>query len=82
MPLSDYTGRHPRGTESTAQISRVVRHHHWDPSEDTSHPCANCGKDLSLRERHVLATLVEDRLGDASRRYLCNEQCVREWVGE
>ncbi|WP_425498528.1 DUF7576 family protein [Haloprofundus halobius] len=44
--------------------------------------CANCDRDLSLHERHVRVTLIEDDFGDAARRYLCNESCLNEWVGE
>ncbi|KTG09860.1 hypothetical protein AUR64_09530 [Haloprofundus marisrubri] len=82
MPLSEYTGRRPRGASGGATISRAVRHHHWQPNGEPTEPCANCGHDLSLRERHVLVTLVEDDVGDAARRYLCNETCLREWVDD
>ncbi|WP_224447358.1 DUF7576 family protein [Haloprofundus salilacus] len=82
MPLSEYTGRRPRGANRSVRISRAVKHHRWQPDGEPSEPCANCGIDLSLHERHVLVTLVEDDFGDAARRYLCDESCLREWVGK
>ncbi|QCJ47707.1 hypothetical protein [Haloprofundus sp. MHR1] len=82
MTLSEYTGRHPRDASGGVRIGRAVRHHHWQPNGTRSEPCANCESTLSLHERHVLVTLVEDDFGDAVRRYLCDERCLREWVEE
>ncbi|WP_224269714.1 DUF7576 family protein [Haloprofundus salinisoli] len=82
MTLSKYTGRHPRDANDGVRIGRAVQHHHWHPNGTRSEPCANCESTLSLHERHVLVTLVEDNLGDAARRYLCNETCLSEWVDE
>jgi hypothetical protein len=83
MALSDYTGATPHDCEAGTTIGRVARHHVWNLGEESTGTCANCGGDLRLQERHLLVHLDRTRPpADGERRYLCNESCVREWVGE
>jgi hypothetical protein len=84
MALSEYTGATPRDYDSDTIIGRVARHHVWDLSDESSEACANCGVDLLLQERHLLVRLQRDghtSRATAERHYLCNEACIREWVG-
>ncbi|MFC5368298.1 DUF7576 family protein [Salinirubrum litoreum] len=84
MALSEYTGATPREYDSDTTIGRVARHHVWDLTDESSEACANCGVDLLLQERHLLVRLRRNgrssRTG-VERHYLCNETCIREWVG-
>jgi len=80
MALTDYVGESPRDVESNLVVERVTTHHRWDPNADASERCSNCGTELDLAERHLLATLTSRSYSREERRYLCDENCVREWV--
>ena len=82
MALSEYVGATPRDSDG-AVIDRVTRHHRWTLRGDTTETCPACGDPLSLGERHVLVTVSDGSvttLGD--KHYLCDENCLREWVDE
>ena len=81
MALTDYVGEAPPDTDSGLVVERVTAHHRWDPNTDASERCSNCGRELDLAERHLLATLASRSYARAERRYLCDERCVREWIG-
>jgi hypothetical protein len=84
MALSEYTGATPCDYDSDTIIGRVARHHVWDLTDESSEACANCGVDLLLQERHLLVRLTRESRrarGGEERHYLCNETCIREWVG-
>jgi hypothetical protein len=76
MALADYAGRSPQHEES-ATVARVSRHHKWSTEGASRSDCAWCGAELDLHEGHVLATLT----GGDGRRFLCDETCLREWLG-
>lgn len=78
MALSKYTGRTPADDERV--IGRVSRHHQWTVADDDHETCAQCDTELSLDERHLLVTLRARPGGGATRRYLCDESCLGEWV--
>jgi hypothetical protein len=80
MALSDYAGRSPVGYDEESSISRVSRHYHWNVGDDARRTCAHCDDEIRVAERHVLVTLEDDG-SDRSRRYLCDEFCLGEWVG-
>jgi hypothetical protein len=82
MSLSDYAGRTPAGEGGTELVvGRVIPRRVWDVRSESRGRCANCDAELRLRERHVLATLVErPNRGATRRRFLCDERCVAEWV--
>lgn len=83
MTLADYVGRTPPGSEEGTRIDRVTAHHVWEMDHESTATCANCGAELSLGERHLLVRLVaRSTTGPVDRQYLCDERCVREWVGE
>jgi hypothetical protein len=83
MALTDYVGRAPPDGEDGTRIDRVTAHHVWNVDHESTAACANCGAGLRLSERHLLVRLVSrSTTADVDRRYLCDEQCVREWVGE
>jgi len=80
MVLSAYTGRSPVDDDRT--IGRVSRHHRWTVDGDLRDRCGHCGGELTPAERHLLVTLRASAPLDDARRYLCDETCLREWVGE
>ncbi|WP_101296335.1 DUF7576 family protein [Halegenticoccus soli] len=85
MALSDYAGRTPRGYDGDTTIGRVARHHRWGIGGETRGDCVNCGTELRLHERHLLVTLVTGASGETDpgdRHHLCDERCLREWLGE
>lgn len=82
MVLTDYVGCAPADGPDGAQIERVTAHHVWAVDHESTAACANCGTGISLDERHLLVRLVtRERSPRIDRRYLCDERCVREWVG-
>ncbi|ESS07485.1 MAG: hypothetical protein A07HB70_00024 [uncultured archaeon A07HB70] len=83
MALADYVGRAPPEGADGTRIDRVTAHRVWNLESETTATCANCGTGLSLGERHLLVRLVSrSATADLDRRYLCDETCVAEWVGE
>ncbi|MEF8818546.1 MAG: hypothetical protein V5A31_03385 [Haloferacaceae archaeon] len=82
MVLKDYVGLAPGDGPDGARIDRVTAHHVWAVEGSSTAACANCGTGISLDERHLLVRLVSrERTPRVDRRYLCDEGCVREWVG-
>jgi hypothetical protein len=82
MTLSDYTGLTP-ASEPELVVGRVAQHHRWTMDDTETAHCPHCGTTLDLHERHLLVTLSEETGAlPAGRRYLCNERCLREWLGD
>jgi hypothetical protein len=82
MALTDYVGETPRDVDAGLVVERVTTHHRWDPNAEAREHCSNCGTELDLAERHLLATLTSRSYRRGERRYLCDENCVREWIRE
>lgn len=81
MSLSDYTGTTPPGFDESAQIQRINYHRLWDQRGESIEPCANCGTDLRLSERHIVVRLRLSPDDDQeAARYLCDERCLHTWV--
>jgi hypothetical protein len=81
VTLSDYTGLTPE-SEPELVVGRVAQHHRWTMNDTETTRCRQCETTLDLHERHLLVTLSkESRSLPAGRRYLCNERCLREWLG-
>ena len=82
MALSEYVGETPRDRDG-AVIDRITRHHRWDVHDDAVATCPSCGSRLPLHERHLLATVSGGSVSaPEDRHYLCDEACLRAWVGE
>jgi hypothetical protein len=80
MALSDYTGRTPRETGEVGEVRRVSRHTQWTVGDTARSDCASCDNQIDLGERHVLVTLSVDGNADSSRRHLCDETCLEDWL--
>jgi hypothetical protein len=82
MALSKYVGLTPRGYDQNTTVERVASHHRWDVDVERQGDCSNCGKELQLREKHLLVTLTERPGRDAERHHLCGQPCLDEWLDD